>query len=147
MWQSSNPRARALAKKRERQRNRKPLHIKRVVGDLKLLGSDGQISQVRVILNDLTPKGVGIFCEKPLMVGKEVALTIDEPKPIYLRARIAWCQEVDSSGHIISSNPSNYRVGLMFLYETAAEQAAVKNWCDAISKEHLRPSLQAKAVA
>jgi hypothetical protein len=145
MWQSSNPRARAMAKKRERQRNRKPLHIKRVTGDLKFIGSDADISHVRVVLNDITPKGVGVFCESALMVGREVALTIEEPKPIYLRARIAWCQEVESTGHIISANPCNYRIGLMFLYETAAEQAAVKQWCEAITKEFLRPSIRPAA--
>jgi PilZ domain len=142
MWQAPNQRVRASAnaKKRERERSRRPLHIKRIHAELELVTSDSGHpfkTEVRVILNDLSPRGVGIFSHESLVAGQEVTLDIKDPYKIHLRARVIWCQEYDAYSHVLSSNPYSYRLGLEFVLPTGEEQTAIKTFCEEVSKNHL----------
>lgn len=142
MWQAPSQRMRALAvqKKRDRDRMRRPLHIKRVNAEIKLLSlqAEPQVTIARVILNDLTPKGMGLFCASPLLVGQEVAITLEEPKRIYLRGRIVWCQEYDADSHVLSQQSYSYRMGIQFIFESPEEQVAIRRFCEQLENEFLR---------
>ncbi|MCM2324724.1 MAG: PilZ domain-containing protein [Oligoflexia bacterium] len=142
MWQAPNQRIRSLqsAKKRQQDRLRRPLHIKRVRAELKVVGhgtGQGAISEARILLNDLSPTGVGIFSNAAILVGQEIAITLQDPKRVYLRGRVVWCQEYDLHRHVISSSPFSYRMGIHFLFRNQEEEDAVKAFCNEVLREHL----------
>ena len=145
MWQAPNQRVRAIAqaKRRERERARRPLHIKRVSAELKVLtlpSAAPMVTDARVLLNDFSPKGLGLFCGRPLGVGQEVAITLESPRRIYVRGRIVWCQEYDCESHVLSQRSYSYRIGVQFTFETVEEQKAIKAFCDELSKDYLLTS-------
>jgi hypothetical protein len=138
MWQAPSQRVRALtnAKKRERDKARRPIHIKRVMGQLKILGALGSepvIAEARVLLNDMTSKGVGLFCGIGLATGQEISITIQEPKQFFIKAKVMWCQEYNSESHILSKVSYAFRVGVQFVFSTPEEEKAVADYCAEIS--------------
>ena len=142
MWQAPNQRVRAMAtsKKREKERAKRRLHIKRVTAELRLVTSpptEQPIQIVRVLLNDLTSAGVGLFSLHSLAIGQEIALTLDQPKKVYLRGKVAWCQEYDSDSHVLSAEAYSYRIGIHFVFETKVEQESVKMICEELVKTHV----------
>jgi hypothetical protein len=143
MWQAPNQRLRALAnaKKRERDRIRRPLHIKRVHAELKImpsaLGGPAQISSARIMLNDMTSKGVGIFSTELMHPGTEVQISISHPKVFFVRGRVTWCQEHDVNSHILSQTAYSYRVGIEFVFQSPEEEKQVKEYCALLAKDHI----------
>lgn len=143
MWQAPNQRVRALqtAKKRQQDRLSRPLHIKRVRAEIRAIsqnpGGEAPATEARVILNDFSAKGMGIFASQALMVGQEVAITLQEPKQVYLRGRIVWCQEYDAESHVLSANPFSYRMGIKFVFQSKQEEQAVAKFCDELFRQHL----------
>ncbi|MBI4925177.1 MAG: PilZ domain-containing protein [Bdellovibrio sp.] len=144
MWQAPahRMRAMALAKKRARERNRISIHIKSVEGHLKLLedkSSDPEHTQIsiKVILNDFGPKGVGIFSEKPFLIGQEIELSLENPRSLCLKGKIAWCQEYNANTHILSDKPCSYRIGIVFQFENEEQENQIKEFCISLEKEYL----------
>ena len=144
MWQSSTQRSRALIaeKKREREKRRSPIHLRRVMAQLKISEADGTASLIdaRVVLNDLSVKGLGIFTMQPLLVGQSISLTLEYPKRIYIKGRVIWCQEIDSSSHVLSETSYQFRMGLQFVFATDEERIAVKSFCDEVMQIHVHTS-------
>jgi hypothetical protein len=141
MWQAPNQRSRASIsnRKRERDKTRRPLHLKRVQAELKVAdpGQTPTVTSARVLLNDISPKGMGLFSASPFLPGTEIALTLSSPRQVYLRGRVAWCQEYDVDSKILSKNQFSYRVGIEFLFDSEAEEKSLKAFCEEIFKEHL----------
>ena len=145
MWQAPSQRMRAVSnqKKRERDRSRRPMHIKRVHAEIKLVnpraaqGEAAVLVDARLLLNDLSPKGMGVFSAQAMDAGQEIAITLQDPSRIYLRGKVIHCQEFDANSHVLSAKSFSYRIGIQFLFETADEQAAVKKFCEQISREHI----------
>lgn len=145
MWQAPSQRIRAMAiaKKRARERNRKSIHIKQVEGDLKLSAENLEApptkeTEVRVILNDLGSKGVGLFAARLLDVGQEVVLTIFKPRELRIHGKIAWCQEYKADSHVLSQNRFIYRIGIVFDFsESPEEEQKVKAYCNELAHEYL----------
>lgn len=147
MWQAPNPKSRLPnVKKSRRQHPRRAIHIKRVTADIRTVGSptaEGRPNteaSARIMLNDLSIKGVGIFCDKPFRPGQEIAINLTDPSPIYLRGKIVHCTEQDSNAHIISNFDFSYRIGIQFIFADSAEEAAVRAFCEDIFKS-LNPGL------
>lgn len=146
-------RAKGIAKKKQLQRNRDrvPLHMKRVMAQLKVVPQEGaglgnnsnQLFEARVILNDFSPTGVGLFMSEPVMVGELLAITVEHPKRFYCKARAVWCQVLTQEGHIISQQNYPYRIGLEFIFETPEEQASVKAFYEEIVQQHIMPPKKA----
>lgn len=141
MWQAPSQRLRALvsSKRREKDRLRRPLHFLRTRAEIKIpdLNGDAIIVDARVILNDISPKGVGLFSTQALLPGQDVAITLEEPKRIYLKGRIVWCQEHDVESHVLSESRYSYRIGIAFVFETPEEFQAVQHYCEVLQKEHI----------
>jgi hypothetical protein len=141
MWQAPNPKMRLpSAKKSRREHPRRAIHIKRVTAEIRTAGTpnpDGRPAteaSARILLNDLSIKGVGIFCDKAFRPGQEIAIHLTEPSSIYLRGKIIHCQEHDSRTHVISSIHFGYRIGIQFIFADATEEAAVRTFCEGIFK-------------
>lgn len=116
------------------------MHIKRVRAEIKVLASKdpaAAVTEARVILNDLSAKGMGLFSTAAMMVGQDVAITLDEPRRVYLRGRITWCEEYDAGSHILSSHPFHFRVGVKFVFQTRDEEESVAAFYDEIVRSHL----------
>jgi PilZ domain len=141
MWQSPNQRVRAAAnaRKRERERLKMPFHIKRVVASVAVV-VPGQAEptrvDVRVILNDFTTKGMGLFSAHRFSSGDEVTIQLETPSKIELKGKIAWCQEYEVRGKVLTEHSFSYRVGLNFAFASPEEEKAVKAFCDDLLQNH-----------
>jgi hypothetical protein len=151
MWQAPNQRIEAIknAKKRQQDRLNRPLHIKRVRAEIRLVphkethaqattqGENGQAIEARVMLNDLSPHGIGIYSKEKMVVGQKVQITLDEPKRITVTGSVVWCQEQRTGGAIISTQAHNYRVGVKFQFASPEEEKTFMDYCIEIEKAHL----------
>lgn len=141
MWQAPNQRGKALAnqRKRDRERMRQNFHLRRVRAQIKISEpmAPATSTHARLILNDLSPKGMGMFSEAPLMVGQIVAITIEEPRRFYVHGRIVWCQEYDANSHVLSETSFSYRVGVEFVFETKEEEKSVREYCENLVQEYV----------
>lgn len=116
------------------------MHIKKVKAEIRLIQTSEQPTQAteaRVVLNDLNPLGMGIFSSEPLLVGQEIAITLTDPKRVYLRGRIVWCQEFDIDSHVISQNNFHYRAGIKFTFTSKEEEDAVRQYVDEMARTFL----------
>jgi Tfp pilus assembly protein PilZ len=135
MWQSPNQRVRAQvnARKRERERMKMQFHVKRVLATVEL--GDQKID-VRLILNDLTPKGMGLFSSNRFSAGDEVTIHLESPKKMQIKGKIAWCQEYEVRGKVLTAQSFSYRVGLSFVFATKEEEATMKAYCDEVMQNY-----------
>jgi hypothetical protein len=116
------------------------MHIRRVRAEVKTSGGlarNKTTTEVRVILSDFGPKGVGIFSGQPLEIGQEISLTLEDPKRFYVKGRVIACLEHDAGSHVISKMPYSYRIGVQFLFESAEEESQVKAFCEMIHKDYV----------
>ncbi len=139
MWQAPSHRIRALAsaKRRQRERQRLAIHIKQVEGEVTIANAQGPAVPARIVLNDIAPKGVGVFTPEPFGIGQEVELKISKPKEINLRGRVAWCQEYDANSHILSQTPFSFRIGIVFSLDNSEDEQNVKSYCEELAKGYL----------
>jgi hypothetical protein len=141
MWQAPNARVRAAAnaKKRDKERSRRPIHIKRAIAQVKavtLNAPEGEKIEARVVLNDLSPKGVGLYTKLPLVPTQEVMVEMQDPGPITLKGRVLWCQH-DANSHVVSVQAHSYRIGIEFITTSEDEQKAIQAFCDEVFKNHV----------
>jgi hypothetical protein len=136
MWQAPS----RSSQKKKREKTRKFLHIKRVTAELRAASIPGQAPKVataRIILNDISPFGVGLFTEIPFSQGQDIALTFEHPKRFYVRGKIAWCEEVRTSGRIIQTEEFKYRIAIQFSFQSKEDQDAVRVFCEELQREHV----------
>lgn len=152
MWHTPNQRLRAIAnaKKREREKARRPFHVKRINASLQIASiassqtapsEDKEVesdkTDVRVILNDLSVKGVGLFSPTFFNPGQEIVLGIVDPMKLDIRGRVIWCQEHDANSHILSKEPYSYRLAIEFILPTLEEQQGIKAFWEEVCKNYL----------
>ncbi len=147
MWQTS--RFRNKYKRRGRDGKRTPFHLKRVTAEIKLLrvgewqigaSSGAPVFVARIILNDFSPKGLGLFSTQQLPIGEPVAITLQEPRRLYFKGVIAWCYELEAATPIHSSEKQYaYRVGIAFTFESMEEEEQVRKFCEFLHQEFLVP--------
>jgi Tfp pilus assembly protein PilZ len=120
----------------------------RVSAELKSVDAPGTpalLAETRIVLNDLSPFGVGLFSEKPFNVGQEVALTLEHPRRIFVKGKIAWCEDQTPHSHVMSAKPFGYRLGIQFTFQTEQEQETLKQFCEELSREVLHASMPSAA--
>jgi len=141
MWQVPNQKVRAMmnARKREKERNKHNFHIRRTHAQIKMVSSlEAQApEEVRVVLNDISTKKMAFFSSRPLGLDQVCAITIEEPRRIYVRARIMSCQELDLESKVITAQSFSYRVGVLFLFESDDEEKAFRTYCEELASEIL----------
>ena len=147
MWQAPNHKAARGGtgpKKGAIERNRRTIHFKRVGAEMRAVADKkslepGPAIAVRVFLNDLAPLTLALFSTQALCTGQEVAVVINEPSMIYLRAQVTFCQEHDPNCHIISEQRYAFRIGLKLIFESPTEAEAVKKYCAEIMQILMYP--------
>lgn len=145
MWQSPSQRVRAIesAKRREHARLSRPLHIRRVQAFMRLGTDSGQAGtgaqkEARVVLNDLSSKGVGLYVPEQLPIGTKVIVNWQDPEPIEIEAKVVWMQDASaSSSGIFADHAFKYRVGLVFQFKSPEEGEKLKKYCEEVLREYL----------
>ncbi len=151
MWQAPNQRIGAIqnAKKRQEARLKKPIHLKRVRAEMRLVpnkethaqattvSEQGEAIEARVLINDLSTTGIGIYASKPMNPGAKVSITLSEPIQIQISGEVVWCQEQPACGAIITSEAFNFRIGVKFAFANPEEEKALQDYCNEIQKQHL----------
>lgn len=142
MWQSPNQRVRAIAeaRKREREKLKKPFHIRRVKADFEVFSKTGESTHLdaRVILNDMTLKGMVVFCSEKLVSGQKVIVKIEDPKSMTLKGMVTSCQEYANGGaHILSPTQYPNRIIMVFKFDTPEEEAATKAFYEELNGQFL----------
>ncbi len=140
MWQSPGQRSKPNSTPgKRREKLRRVIHIKRINAHIELPHVDGTpaiASDVRLVLNDLSTKGVGLYSSSPLNPGQEITLTITEPSIIKIRSKVVWCQEHAANSHILSVQSFGYRIGLEFLVDKSQEMQLVA-FCEEVFRNIL----------
>lgn len=151
MWQAPNQRVGAIqnAKKRQQERLKRPIHLTRVRAQVRLIpnkethaqattvSSQGESVEARVLLNDLSVTGIGIYAGQPMDVGTKITITLEEPKQIQITGTVVWCQEQPAVGAVITSEAFNFRIGVKFVFANAEEEKALQDYCAEIQQQHL----------
>jgi hypothetical protein len=154
MWQanSSKPKSRRTNERRHFDRGA-PLHIHRVEAQIQLaMPADYQPApgeppkeepavHARLLLNDMTQKGVGIYSPIPFLPGQEVVIRLHDPRPFFLRGRIIWCREYNMKAAILSADPFTYRIGIRFVFESLEEERMVISYYELIRREFIHNAL------
>ncbi len=136
MWQAPS----RSRQKKKREKVKKFLHIKRVTAEIRTVTIPGQVptvSPARIVLNDISPFGVGLFAEVAFAQGQEIAITFEHPKRFYVKGRVLWCEESNRGGKILSAEKFSYRIGIQFTFQSKADQDAVRAFCEELQKEHV----------
>jgi hypothetical protein len=137
MWQAPNSRTRTSNKKRSNERMSRPLHIRRVDIGIKIPSPEGErASVVRMLLSDISPKGLCLYTSVALTPGQEISLSMVEPQPFELKAQVAWCQAQPSAHHILSANPFLYRAGVVLEFSSPEQMQAFASFCQKMSDEY-----------
>lgn len=137
MWQSPNQRVRAAANSKKKDKNKPKIHIKRIVASLELVNSPTSRTDARLILNDLTPKGTGLFSTHGFIQGQEVWVNIEDPTKLRIKAKVSWCQEHNANSHVLSNQPYSFRMGLDFMPANEEESKMIQALCDEVVKNYL----------
>lgn len=129
------------AKKRRRERLRIPMHVRRVRADLRVLNADPSVPpttlEARIMFNDISLSGAGIFCTQMISSGREIELLLGGPQNLTLRGKVVWCQEYMSSTHVVSATPFTHRAGIQFTFKDAAEETTLKKLYEDFAKDVL----------
>ena len=141
MWQVPNQKLRAMinSRKREKEKSKKKFHIRRTHAQIKFVSTieAPPIADVRVVLNDISPKSMNLFSPAPIAPGTVAAITMEEPTRVYMRVRVVACQELDYDTHVITDHPYSYRISVLFLFNSEEEERSFKIYCDQLAAEVL----------
>jgi hypothetical protein len=144
MWQTSSQRSKAISnqKKREKERARRPFRFKRVSAQIRVVSPNhlsaaagaetgsSEITEGRIVLNDLSSGGMGLFSVFPIAPGSTVSITLEEPVKAVLKAKIVWCQEYAADSHILSAHSYSYRLGVKFVFDDPKEAQGLRKFCE-----------------
>ena len=95
------------------------------------------ILPARVILNEFSDAGVGVYTTERLRMGQEVALTIDDPRRFYITGKVLYCNDVRSDSKIMQQVNFPWRAGVEFIYKSDAERSEVAAYCEELRKTWL----------
>lgn len=103
--------------------------IRRVTAELTVTSSQIKTT-THILLNDLTPTGVGLFLDHYLEKGEVITLKIDHPQPLSVKGEIAWCNFYSLQTKILSDKAYRYRAGVKFVFDTEEEKKVVQKYYD-----------------
>jgi hypothetical protein len=121
--------------------------MKRVMAEIRTVPKEGEglsaqppvVLKCRVILNDFSATGVGIFTTEPIMAGEPVAITLEYPKRFYCKGIIAWSEAIPTTSKVLSEPNYAFRMGIEFTFATPEEEKAVQDFYAELQKEHILP--------
>jgi hypothetical protein len=113
-------------------------HLRRV---LARLSAERQIFDARLLLNDLSARGARVFSSIPLNPGTEVSITLNDPRPISVRAIVTERRAPLREGHIVSDRSYAHRLTLQFDFSSEDERTAMAEFVAELAQAHgIRPT-------
>lgn len=97
------------------------IKLKRLTAELYPSGSSANPAEaiaIRFFLNDFTHEILSVFSEKKISCGEKVLIKIPEADNLEILAYVEWAQVLMEHGHVISSSPQHFRLGLRFQAES-----------------------------
>jgi hypothetical protein len=121
--------------KQKRKSSRKDLPFLRVPAKL-MVDKTKEVVECRVFLSDLSADGVGCFSNLSLDKGEVIALVIEQPKNLFVKGEIAWCQPYSLDTKVISTENFKFRMGIKFLFDEPEEKRAIQNYINELYAEN-----------
>ncbi len=151
MWQAPNQRAGAVqtARRKQQERNSRPFRLRRVRAEVRIIPAEptmvraesesrvGELREARVILNDLSPRGIGIHASHSMQPGDRIRITLPEPRKVIVEGRVVWCTDQHAGSPIISHESFNYRVGVKFIFDCPEAEEAFRKFCEELQSTYL----------
>lgn len=131
------------SRRKKREKSRKNVHFRRVSAQVKILGGLSLVHDARVVLNDISPKGMGIFSPVHLYAGQEIAITLEKPRRFYVKARVVYSQPLEGVGKVITENHFHHRIGLEFVLDSPEEAQAVTEFYEEMNRLYVSQGLSA----
>jgi len=97
----------------------------------------GLSTKVRLMLNDFSMKGAGVFSSIALVAGQEVQLILPEPRKMILPGKVIWCQEHNLNSHIISQELFAFRAGIEFVLTSPEQSSSLQSLLEEIQTQIL----------
>ncbi len=108
-------------------------HLRRV---LARISTPSQVFDARVLLNDVSFRGLRLFSSISLNPGDEVNVTLHHPRPITVRAVITERLAPMRQGHIVSERSYAHRLTAEFDFSSDDERAAMAEFVSELAQCH-----------
>ncbi|OFZ78268.1 MAG: hypothetical protein A2583_02290 [Bdellovibrionales bacterium RIFOXYD1_FULL_53_11] len=120
------------AKGRGPKRVKPGFHLRRVAAEIIPSPPTPGAKPVKVnsVLNELSPKGIGIFCTECLRIGQEFEITIYDITEQKFKCRIASCNEHNPNTHVLAISKLGYKAVLEFIFADKAEEEKAQKYYD-----------------
>ena len=115
----------AQKRKKEKAASASQLKLNLVMADVRLLNSTSEENAVfatKLVWSELANSTVLLYSANPIPVSEEIAISVKNPKQIYVRGRIVGCAEAAPSARILSKNPMLYRIKVELQFNSAEER-------------------------
>jgi len=128
----------AKKKKKEKQGSFPKLKLDLVVAEVRLLNSTDEngIVGAKVIWSELANDSVLLYSANSIPVSEEIAISVKNPKQIYVRGRITACEEVTAAARVLSANPMLYRIRVALQFNSEEERTKLVNHILGEDKPH-----------
>lgn len=115
-------------------------HYKRTAAFLHIRSPEGTPTVVaaRIVLNDVSQKGVLLFSSVPLSIEQKVEIVLTDPHPFSAHGTIRSCQQMAFDQRIISDQQFQYRVSVEFDVMTHEDRDRIDAYCNVIQGSCLR---------
>ena len=144
MWQAPDLKRRAqLEARRDREKTAKKkegFRLQRTCAQVRISRTPEPpvILGARVILNDITPEGMHFLANGAMPVGELAQITLEEPRRIYVRARILACEEVTCERRVISVEPLSHRIKVIFVFASEEDDRDFRRFYDELANDVLK---------
>lgn len=91
--------------------------------------SPAEVIKCRLILNEMSPRGVYVYSSAAFAPGQIVALTVHAPRFFYIQAQIVSCAKRQLDHRVIADDPQTYRIRVEFLFSSDEERRSVLEYC------------------
>ena len=103
----------------------------RVPIDVKVLETE-EIIPGRAFLFDMRPDSLAVFSAEHLEKGAKIAVVLEYPRKLYVKAEVVWCTLTPWNPKILSEVNFRYRSYLKLMFETTDEAIAVQRFCNSL---------------
>lgn len=147
MWNSHYAKNKQAAKKNKKKQPFSP-KLHRVKADLKLSGrlEPTALMAGRLVLSEMSDSGLFLFCQKPVMVGESMSVTLEHPRRFFVKGRVISCQEILPPSKIISAEQFAYRLEIEFIMESEEEREAIRAFRGELAAAGLTQAIHKQAA-
>jgi hypothetical protein len=121
------------------------LHVRRADGQIRIIeGLATSIDAIpaKIILNDFFPTHMTLYTSIPLLEGQQVSVTLSHPRVFFVKGRIVNCSNQRIGSRVLSTNPFQHRLQVVFEFQSSYERNAVLRFYKELVAKVLFPLVQ-----